>query len=168
MQGMNSYTQAAMERAMKVQEVMLQAAYSGTISGIEVGDVTLTAMGDGTGDVLSIIIDDHDANGNVLPAGSLYITGMSIAGVCGSGYSFYDRPFSKKRLDSNSNSHNAPPSPSVKGTSSSSISKRRLKIVNNYHAGNDSDSPVVVGSRPSLTVDYDSVRFLYARVPFSA
>ena len=25
MQGMNSYTQAAMERAMKVQEVMLQA-----------------------------------------------------------------------------------------------------------------------------------------------
>jgi hypothetical protein len=74
------------------------AAYTGTISGIEVGDVTLTAMGDGMGDVLAVIIDDHDANGNVLPAGSLYITGTSIAGVCGSGYSFYDRPFSKRGL----------------------------------------------------------------------
>ena len=71
------------------------AAYPYSIGGIQVGDVTLAVLGDGTGNVLAIIAGDQDANGNVLPAGNLYVTGYGVSGVCAGTY-FYDRPFAKK------------------------------------------------------------------------
>jgi hypothetical protein len=71
------------------------AAYPYSIGGIQVGDVTLAVLGDGTGNVLAIIAGDQDAYGNVLPAGNLYVTGYGVSGVCAGTY-FYDRPFAKK------------------------------------------------------------------------
>jgi hypothetical protein len=71
------------------------AAYPYSVGGIQVGDVTLAVLGDGTGNVLAIIAGDQDANGNVLPAGNLYVTGYGVSGVCAGTY-FYDRPFATK------------------------------------------------------------------------
>lgn len=72
------------------------AGYPNNAGGIIVGDVVLVAVADNLGNVLSVVAWDHDANGNVLPAGSLYVTGTSMSGVCGSDTSFWDAPFSKK------------------------------------------------------------------------
>ena len=38
---------------------------------------------------------DQDADGNVLPVGSLYATGFAAAGVC-DGTLIYDKPFAQK------------------------------------------------------------------------
>jgi hypothetical protein len=49
------------------------------------------------GNVLSVFAADKDANGNILPAGSVYVSGTVISGVCGSGLSFFDKPFSTRK-----------------------------------------------------------------------
>jgi hypothetical protein len=75
------------------------AQYGNGISGIIVGDVVAAAVADDLGNVLSVFATDKDANGNALPAGSLYVSGTVISGVCGSGTAFYDKPFSRKILE---------------------------------------------------------------------
>jgi hypothetical protein len=77
-------------------EAINYAGYPTNSGGIIVGDVVLMDFADNLGNVLSVVAWDHDANGNVLPAGSLYVTGTSMSGVCGSNTSFWDAPFSKK------------------------------------------------------------------------
>ena len=76
------------------------ADYGNGIGGILVGDVMAMAVGDGLGNVLLVIATDKDANDNPLPAGSMYVSGTVISGVCGSGATFFDRPFSTKILKS--------------------------------------------------------------------
>jgi hypothetical protein len=75
------------------------ADYVDGISGISLGDVVAVSVADELGNVLVVIATDQDANGNVLPSGSLYVTGTVISGTCGAGTSFYDRPFSRKILE---------------------------------------------------------------------
>jgi ice-binding like protein len=64
------------------------------ISGVSVGDAVLMSLADGSGNLVSVVMTDQDANGAELPAGSLYVTGFSASGVC-AGTFFYDRPFTK-------------------------------------------------------------------------
>ncbi len=81
-------------------EAINYADYGNGISGIVVGDVVAAVAADDLGDVLVVLATDKDANGNALPAGSLYVSGTVVSGVCGSGTAFYDKPFSTgKRLN---------------------------------------------------------------------
>jgi ice-binding like protein len=73
------------------------AKYGNGISGISLGDVIAVAVADDLGNVLSVFATDKDANGNILPAGSVYVSGTVISGVCGSGLSFFDKPFSTRK-----------------------------------------------------------------------
>lgn len=75
------------------------ADYGNGIGAIVVGDVVAMAVGDGLGNVFAVLATDKDANDNALPAGSLYVSGTVISGVCGSGTAFYDKPFSRKILE---------------------------------------------------------------------
>jgi hypothetical protein len=72
------------------------ADYGNGISGISLGDVVAMSVADELGNVLAVFATDQDANGNVLPSGSLYVSGTVISGTCGAGTSFYDKPFSTK------------------------------------------------------------------------
>src|ERR1700734_931639 len=72
------------------------AQYGNGIGGIIVGDVVAVALADDLGNVLAVFATDRDANDNALPAGSLYVSGTVISGVCGSGAAFFDKPFASK------------------------------------------------------------------------
>jgi hypothetical protein len=72
------------------------ADYGNGIGGIIVGDVLAIAVADDLGNVLAVLATDRDANDNPLPAGSLYVSGTVISGVCGSGAAFFDKPFASK------------------------------------------------------------------------
>jgi len=75
------------------------AQYGNGIGGIIVGDVVAVALADDLGNVLAVFATDRDANDNALPAGSLYVSGTVISGVCGSGTAFFDKPFAQKILE---------------------------------------------------------------------
>lgn len=65
------------------------------ISSVSLGDSVLISLADGDGDVAWVVMTADDANGMQLPAGTLYVTGYSPAGVCNGTY-FYDKPFVKR------------------------------------------------------------------------
>jgi hypothetical protein len=65
------------------------------ISSVSVGDVVLLSLGDGSGNLVWLVMTDQDANGVELPQGSLYVTGFSPSGICG-GTFFYDQPFTRR------------------------------------------------------------------------
>jgi hypothetical protein len=65
------------------------------ISSVSAGESVLLSLADNVGNLEWVIMTDQDANGNVLPVGSLYATGFSPAGVC-SGTLIYDKPFAQK------------------------------------------------------------------------
>jgi Ice-binding-like len=65
------------------------------ISSVSAGESVLLSLADNVGNLEWVIMTDQDANGNVLPMGSLYATGFSPAGVC-SGTLIYDKPFAQK------------------------------------------------------------------------
>jgi hypothetical protein len=74
------------------------ANYGNGISGISLGDVVAVSVADDLGNVLSVFATDQEYfEGAVLPAGSLYVNGTVISGVCGTGVAFYDKPFSMKK-----------------------------------------------------------------------
>ncbi|HEY4949777.1 MAG TPA: ice-binding family protein [Candidatus Acidoferrales bacterium] len=65
------------------------------ISSVSVGESVELSLADNVGDLEWVIMSDQDANGNVLPVGTLYATGFSAAGVC-DGTLIYDKPFAQK------------------------------------------------------------------------
>jgi hypothetical protein len=65
------------------------------ISSVSMGESVFLSLADNVGNLEWVVMTDQDANGNVLPVGSLYATGFSAAGVC-DGTLIYDKPFAQK------------------------------------------------------------------------
>jgi hypothetical protein len=65
------------------------------ISSVSVGESVMLSLADNVGNLEWVVMSDQDANGDELPAGTLYATGFSAAGVC-DGTLIYDKPFAQK------------------------------------------------------------------------